>query len=223
MIFDKLIAASEEMRGMLEMSTDTKSHHDFDWPAISYGPCEKYRRADLDIIDAIEDRKLWMMHLVVYPHLDDGSPLFGFDVIAGPKKITGAFHDFSPIDKSSYIIPKFEENVKDFIPSKKRELPQWALNIFSGHMLSAGNVREEEEIDKILALAIRNLQLILDELPNRVNGADWSVEHDWYCHNQKQNPHTPRVMESLGVDPVTVRKYIDECLFPELGADSPDA
>lgn len=223
MIFDKLIAASEEMRKMLEMSTDTKHHHDFDWPAISYGPCEKFRRADLDIIDAIEDRKLWMMHLVVYPHLDDGSPLFGFDIIAGPKKITGAFHDFSPIDKSSYIIPKFEENVKDFIPSKKRELPQWALNIFSGHMLSAGNVREEEEVDKILALAIKNLKLILDELPNRVKGADWSVEHDWYCHNQKQNPHTPRVMESLGVDPVTVRKYIDECLFPELGAYSGDA
>jgi len=222
MIFDKLIAASEEMRTMLEISTDTKRHHDFDWPAISYGPCEKFRRADLDIIDAIEDRKLWMMHLVIYPHLDDGSPLFGFDVIAGPKKITGAFHDFSPIDKSSYIIPKFEENVKDFIPSKKRELPQWALNIFSGHMLSAGNVREEEEVDKILALAVKNLQLILDELPNRVDGADWSIEHDWYCHNQKQNPHTPRVMESLGVDPVTVRRYIDECLFPELGADSPD-
>lgn len=222
MIFSKLIAASKVMQDMLEMSADMKKHHDFDWPAISYGPCEKFRRADLDIIDAIGTRKLWMMHLVVYPHLDDGSPLFGFDVIAGPKKITGAFHDFSPIDKSSYIIPLFEENVKDFIPSKKRELPQWALNIFSGHMVSAGNIREEEEIDKILELAIKNLELILSQLPNRVEGADWSVKHDWYCHNQKQNPHTPRVMESLGVDPVTVRKYIDECLFPELGVDSPD-
>ncbi|MGB1864613.1 MAG: hypothetical protein ACPHOL_09915, partial [Candidatus Puniceispirillum sp.] len=38
---------------MLEMSADMKKHHDFDWPAISYGPCEKFRRADLDIIDAI--------------------------------------------------------------------------------------------------------------------------------------------------------------------------
>lgn len=222
LIFDKLIATADRMQSVLEETSDIKVQHDFPWPALSYGPCEKFRRADLDIIDAREDKKLWMMHLVVYPHLDDGSPIFGFDIIAGPKKITGAFHDFSPVNNNSYIIPQFAEKVKDFIPSKKRELPDWAKNIFSGHMISAGNVRDDEEINKIMELAVSNLKMIISELPNRVKGEDWSVEHDWYCYNQKQNPHTPKVMESLGVDPVTVRTYIDECLFPELSPNSSD-
>ena len=36
-----------------------------------------------------------------------------------------------------------------------------------------------------------------------------------YCHYQKQNPHTPRAMEALGLDPDDVKHFIEDCLFPE--------
>ena len=33
---------------------------------------------------------------------------------------------------------------------------------------------------------------------------------------QKQNPHTPRTMASLGLDENDVKLFIDKCLFPEV-------
>ena len=39
---------------------------------------------------------------------------------------------------------------------------------------------------------------------------------NYYCSNQKQNPHTPKVMASLGLDEEDVRVFIQECLFPEI-------
>ena len=156
-----------------------------------------------------------MLHLVVYPHFDDGSPIYGFDIIAGPNKVTGAFHDFSPCDPNNTIITQFGENVKDFIPKKQRELPDWAKNIFSPYMIAAGNVRgDSEELDEILSLSLLNLEMLLNRIGTNKGDVDYKPHQSWYVYNQRQNPHTSRVMESLGIDKETVRKYIDECLWP---------
>jgi hypothetical protein len=37
-----------------------------------------------------------------------------------------------------------------------------------------------------------------------------------YAHYQKQNPHTPRTMTSLGLDEEDVRVFVQECLFPDI-------
>jgi len=213
MIFQKLISASEQLQRILENTTETKHVHDFPWPALSYGPCAKFRRADLDIIDVREERKLWMLHLVVYPHYNDPAPIYGFDIISGPKKITGAFHDFSPCDPNNLIISQFGENVKDFIPTKKRELPDWAKNIFSPYMIAAGNVRDSEELDDLLNIAINNLKMHIESLGEKTD-KDFSANQSWYVFNQRKNPHTPRVMESLGIEKDVVKTYIDKCLWP---------
>jgi hypothetical protein len=39
---------------------------------------------------------------------------------------------------------------------------------------------------------------------------------NYYAQNQKQNPHTPRVMVSLGLSEDDVQHFIQECLFPEI-------
>ena len=75
-----------------------------------------YRRAHIDVVDARETKKLWMMHVCVFPHLKSDAPIFGFDVIAGQKKITGCFFDFSPtIDKSHRMISWFGNTKNDFL------------------------------------------------------------------------------------------------------------
>ena len=215
LIFEKLIETSERMRDLIESLSTTKHTHDFPWPATTYLSPSIWRRADLDIIDAREERKLWMMHLVVYPHLNDPAPIYGFDVIAGPNKVTGAFHDFSPVDPNHFIMQEFHGRAAKFIPSKKRELPDWAKAIFSGSMISAGNVRDGDELQELLDLCINNLQYHLRNIGASTTN-DYTEKHNWYAINQKKNPHTPRVMENMGVAPDVVRKYIDECLFPEV-------
>ena len=39
---------------------------------------------------------------------------------------------------------------------------------------------------------------------------------NYYCENQKQNPHTPKVMASLGLNEEDIRVFIEKCLFPEI-------
>jgi hypothetical protein len=46
--------------------------------------------------------------------------------------------------------------------------------------------------------------------------ADNTFEQNYYAQNQKQNPHTPRVMVSLGLSEEDVSVFIQDCLFPEI-------
>jgi phycocyanobilin:ferredoxin oxidoreductase len=159
------------------------------------------------------------MHVCIFPQLNNDAPIYGFDVIAGKNKMTGAFHDFSPSSNPDHpMINWYEHSVKDFIPEKKRELPEWATNIFTPSMVAASNVREEESA-VIIDLALNNLHEYLDQV-GEYNG-EGNVDlvtagQNYYCHNQQQNPHTPRVMKSLGLAEADVDKFCTDMLFPKL-------
>ena len=100
---------------------------------------------------------------------------------------------------------------------KKRELPEWAQRIFSPYMIAAGNVQNEDELSQISSLAhilVKHYLETVGETNNRTS--DTTFEQNYYAQNQKQNPHTPRVMTSLGLDEEDVRVFIQDCLFPEI-------
>ena len=178
------------------------------------------RRAHIDVVDAREQRGLWMMHVCVFPQLHNDAPIYGFDVIAGATKMTGAFHDYSrSVNPNHPMMEGYAESVKDFIPKKKRELPEWARNIFSDNMLAAGNVKTEEEAAEIIRLALDNLDAYLWEVKDFNHTADeteCAVAQNYYCENQQQNPHTPRTMKSLGLPEDEVDKFCKEMLFPKI-------
>lgn len=178
------------------------------------------RRAHIDVVDARDTKGLWMMHVCIFPTLDNPAPIYGFDVIAGKNKMTGAFHDFSPsADPDHDMIQGYFESVEHFIPEKQRELPEWARNIFTGKMLAAGNVKTEEEATEIIRIATDNLRAYFDEVGATKGEGDPTIVaacQDYYCHNQQQNPHTPNVMKSLGLPEEDVDKFCKDMLFPKL-------
>jgi phycocyanobilin:ferredoxin oxidoreductase len=178
----------------------------------------RYRRAHIDVVDARETKGLWMMHCCIFPHTHNPAPIFGFDVIAGKNKITGCFIDYSPAgDINHPMIKYFGEEVGKYEWNKKRKLPDWAERIFSEHMVAAGNVSEENELKQLTSLAhilVNHYLDTVDETNQTAN--DTTLEQNYYCENQKQNPHTPKVMVSLGLSEDDVRHFIQECLFPEL-------
>lgn len=180
---------------------------------------EHFRRAHIDSVDARDSKGLYMTHICVFPNYDNDAPIYGFDIICGKNKVTGAFHDYSPTaDWSHPMVNLFGEFVQDLEWKKERQLPDWAQAIFSKHMVAASNVRIEE-MQQVVTMALDNLDTYLAELPtyttSSVDSALIREKQNRYCYYQKQNPHTPKVMESLGLDPVDVRTFIDECLFPE--------
>jgi len=84
-------------------------------------------------------------------------------------------------------------------------------------MVAAGNVQDETELDQITQMARTTLAHYLDSVAETNNTVvDTTSFQNYYCDNQKQNPHTPRVMASLGLDEEDVRVFIQECLFPEI-------
>ena len=180
-----------------------------------------YRRAHVDVVDARETKKLWMMHVCIFPHLSSDGPVFGFDVIAGQKKITGCFFDFSPtIDKDHKMINWFGNTMSKYGYNKTRTLPEWAQQIFSPYMVAAGNVSEESEMEMITKMIHEGAEYYLDYIERTNDSMDGLFEgikaQNRYAYYQKQNPHTPRTMTSLGLGEDDVRLFIDKCLFPEV-------
>jgi phycocyanobilin:ferredoxin oxidoreductase len=178
-----------------------------------------YRRAHIDVVDARDTKGLWMMHCCVFPHTHNPAPIFGFDVVAGKNKITGCFHDFSPAgDPEHPMLDWFADAAQQLEWNKVRKLPDWAERIFTPSMISAGNVSDMEEIKQIYHMATDNLKDYLENV-SETNGTavNTGPAQDYYCENQRQNPHTPKVMTALGLNEEDVRVFIQECLFPKIG------
>ena len=180
---------------------------------------EDIRRAHIDVVDARATKSLWMMHVCCFPDINNDAPIYGFDVIAGKNKITGAFHDLSPTTNLEHeLVDSYYASVENFVPKKARELPEWAQNIFTEKMLAASNVKTNE-VDEIIAIALTNLH----EYFQRVNESRGAGNRDeviaaqnFYCYNQQQNPHTPNVMKSLGLPENDVEKFCTDMLFPKI-------
>src|SRR5210317_2103496 len=227
MIWDKLIDCQEEILNIFN-----EHAVEIEEPGLAYFNQPKngwinrvwankdVRRAHIDVVDVRDSKGLWMMHVCCFPVLNNDAPIYGFDVIAGKNKMTGAFHDFSPSpDPQHPLVQWYEDEVSDFIPSKKRELPEWAQNIFTPSMIAAGNVSSEDEADAIITLALANLQVWFESVPEYTGNANTDITsgaQNYYCHNQQQNPHTPRVMKSLGLNEADVDKFCTDMLFPKL-------
>ena len=179
---------------------------------------DSYRRAHIDVVDARETKGLWMMHCCVFPHTDNPAPIFGFDVVAGKNKITGCFHDFSPAGDTAHpLIEWFGDEVGRYEWNKKRPLPEWAQRIFTEHMVAAGNVSEEHELVQILGMARKTLDHYLENVGETRGQAENTKDaQNFYAQNQKQNPHTPKVMVSLGLSEEDVTVFVQDCLFPEI-------
>jgi hypothetical protein len=116
------------------------------------------------------------------------------------------------------MVQRYQDAVKDFVPEKKRELPEWATNIFTPSMIAASNVKEEEAT-VIIQMALDNLFVYLDTIGEHAGHGDRDLtlaSQNYYCHNQQQNPHTPRVMKSLGLNETDVETFCTDMLFPKI-------
>jgi hypothetical protein len=219
-VWDTMLKLQDDIQAMLDSTgLPVNEGHDFPWPNHVWTSAS-YRRAHLDAVDVRDTKGLYMLHVTVYPHTNDTSPIFGFDIICGEKKITGCFHDFSASsDPRHEMMLWFQEHVKQYDWRKERELPEWARMIFSPGMVAAGNVSDEKEIYQILNMVSTTLPWYLGNVGKTLDLKEREYTkgcQNFYSQHQRMNPHTPRVMQSLGFDETTVNRFISDCLFPDL-------
>lgn len=225
-IFEKLDEQAEKFKSLLRGNAfATDDDHSFGWENKVF--INAYiRRAHLDIIDLRDTKKLYMMHLCIFPQVWDATPIYGVDIIAGPNKLTGAFLDYSPVSDDGHPLSTwFEKEVQNYNWVRERPLPEWAVSIFSKDMVAVSNVQSIMELDSFLELSYNSLKHYLEDInlhQERISYSEKCVKEtykdrqNYYCQKQKQNPHTPRVLESLGFEPELIQRFIQTGLFPEL-------
>ena len=217
-VWDKISKLAEEIEYTLSNSISSRAleNKEYNW-YNNFFSSPYFRQAHVEIVDRRATHKVYILHVTVFPHYNDPSPIFGFDAVCGPNKITGAFLDFSNAgDKEHAMMKWFAEQTADTEWSKKRELPDWANQIFSPSIVAAGNVQTEEEIDKLCALTMRTLHYYLANVGySQESGMDYHMAQNRYCYYQKQNPHVINSMISMGVPEPKMKQFVREILFPE--------
>ena len=84
-------------------------------------------------------------------------------------------------------------------------------------MIAASNVQQQEELDQIFNMVRKTTAHYLNAVAETNNtAANTKDAQNFYAFNQKQNPHTPKVMASLGLNEEDVAVFIQECLFPDI-------
>lgn len=220
-VFSKSIALGDAIIERLShIAVESTGYNDarFPWVDRIYSS-HNFRRAHLNIVDARETLKIWMMHFTIFPHTNDNSPIFGLDIVAGANRISGAFHDFSKAgDSEHYMMKWFAENVKDLSWKKERELPDWAKQIFSPSMVAVGAMDNEAEIDQLISVALANLDYYLANVGETQESLmDYHMAQNRYCYYQKQNPHNGSIMKKLGLSDDEARLFVENVMFPEIG------
>jgi phycocyanobilin:ferredoxin oxidoreductase len=174
---------------------------------------QTFRRAHVETF--IVPGRITVLHVCVFPHLDDPAPIFGFDMVAGPARVTGIFLDLSP-STASPPLPGLSD-VLD--PSElasfatKRTLPEWG-DIFSSDMLAIRPADIDETI-RAICLARRALDCLLTMPRFRADPAPAAVAAGQarYSSGQRRNEHTLRMLSGF-IGPTPARRFIDEVLFP---------
>jgi hypothetical protein len=218
-IFEKTIACADAITKRFTETGSLDSVNRWDFPKLTDTVYKslRYRRAHICTVDARETKKLYLMHVTVMPHINDNSPIYGFDLVAGPTKVSGAFLDYSSGGSPShYMMNWFAHNTKDLEWNKPRELPDWAKAIFSPSFVAIGAVGAEE-LDACINIGLTSLDHYLENVGNtQESGADYHMAQNRYCQYQKMNPRTPASLQHLGFSEHETRDFVANILFPEI-------
>ncbi|MGK7932259.1 MAG: phycocyanobilin:ferredoxin oxidoreductase [Microcystaceae cyanobacterium] len=159
-----------------------------------------------------------ILHCVMFPKPDYSLPLFGCDIVAGPKGISAAIADLSPSNPEFCLPNAYTEALSalerpDF--SEDRQLPEWG-RIFSPFCLFVRPNSPSEEkaflqwVKDILGVHCR---LINEAQPVCVEQVEANLTGQrYYCTQQQQNDKTRRVLEkAFGNE--WADKYMTQVLF----------
>jgi hypothetical protein len=173
------------------------------------GQAPAFRRAHLEVLEV--PGRLLVLHCCIFPHLDDSSPIFGFDVVAGPARVTGVFLDLSPVLPDAPV-PRLGP-LTGF--AERRARPDWG-DIFSEDFLAI-RPADAAELTRATLVAGAACEAMLARL---VGGhgrgapvAQVRAGQARYIAGQRRNPHTQRMLAGLvGAGPAA--RFIEEALFP---------
>lgn len=197
--------AEEFERTIQEVSTDLEAipTEDFGWTNHRWSS----RQFRLAHVERFQQPRFSVLHTVIFPYINDPSPIFGFDIIASDTKATGVFFDFSPTveDWGPIMTRPFQE---------PRDRPEWGT-IFSDHWVAC-RPNWDEAVD-ICQTACVKLKSYIEQLNTRSTNKLHDVvrAQNNYSLQQRKNEHTTRVILKILGDQ-RGQHFVNNILFPTI-------
>jgi len=221
-LWEELIEFADEIHDLFSeyyIEVDNSKHDQkFDGWEDSFWASTNIRKCHLKTI--ITD-KMWLMHINIFPKDNFNIPILGFDIVATKSKISGSFFDYSPVsDQISSFDVFYKDNVKDLEWSRPRDLPQWATEIFSDHMIACGSLKQGDELDMLKSITMKLLHYYVFNTVNvksKMESVDSTKDRqNKYCINQKTNRRLHQAIDAMGIPEEKKLRYINNVLFEEI-------
>lgn len=179
----------------------------FNTDSIRYGHLE-YFKADNDKVEVV--------HSTCYPQFDTPLPIFGFDIIALNKKVTGIFCDVTPSPHDHLILRSILSTYHNAHKNKIRTLPGWA-EFFSPQFLAVTpeesnwtDISEQCEnlFEKYLIYANR----ITDKLSKKDSVTHKEGQNNYSLQQQKNTKTINALSAYIGRE--EAKAFVEKILFP---------
>ncbi len=176
----------------------------------------QFRKLHLEL--AKVGQGLDILHCVMFPHPSYSLPMFGCDIVAGPRGVSAAIADLSPANQELTLASEYHQALSQlpvFEFSESRELPEWG-DIFSDYCLFIRPTNPEEEtqfLSRVAGFLKIHCQTAIDSQPvsSEHQVSNLAGQH-YYCTKQQQNDKTRRVLEkAFGQE--WANKYMTQVLF----------
>lgn len=224
-LFDRLRNLSNELRSLFSTRMheveNTKHVADLEGWSDYFWESDIIRKAHLKTIEPVGKNKLWLMHINIFPREHVNLPIFGLDIVANPKKISGCFCDYSPITEGPHpYLDKFKYETNGLTWTRARVMPEWAEEIFSENIVGAGSIREGEETNQLCDMALNLASFYCMEMSNPAHSKDKELNtleaQNKYCRNQKLNKMLHSSILAMGISEKRKNQYVDNVLFEEV-------
>lgn len=147
-----------------------------------------------------------ILHCVMFPRDDYALPMFGTDLVCGPKRVNAAIVDLSPISPDQSLPSGYKKQLTA-LPSisflEPRALPQWG-DIFSDYCLFVRPVDSDEETKftrRARDFLTIHCQQAINTQASTENREQIIAGQNRYCEKQQRNDKTRRVLEkAFGTD-----------------------
>jgi phycocyanobilin:ferredoxin oxidoreductase len=194
---DKFDQRFQQVTNVIEVPTE-----DYGWVNHRY-TSPLFRLAH---VEKFVQERFAVVHVCVFPHINDPSPIYGFDVIAGENKATGLFFDLSPTVRPT-------EPFANLAVERARERPEWG-DIFSEHWVACRPSRAEFDVIALEALRVLD-QYLLTLHKEHARVEDVAAAQNHYCQQQKRNIHTRSALIKI-IGEERTQEFMDSVLFPEV-------
>jgi len=201
--FDQIRLAADWYNYNLEYKCGEPSKVEgFDWSNNIYTN-DKIRRGHVELY---KSDKMSVLHVTVFPHLNDAAPIYGLDIVSTPNTCLAAFFDLSPTVEDWGRFTEFKFKVP-------HSVPEWAFNIFSPGAVAIKPV-DHDELYWLINIATgvyRKYYLALGTRSASVDSVKSSQNN--YCAQQRKNDKTLIALTKM-VGATEARRFMDDVLFP---------